>query len=293
MKRRLLTILLVTILALSITTSALAQDYFFQLEREVVNVYWNSDGTMSLDYQFTFDNQPSGHAIEFVDVSSPKGRIDMSSVSADVDGNLVRVSASEYQGTGTGFAVIMGPYAIPPGETGNLHVYIGRITDVVYPDENDENYASAVFAPAYFLSSVTTGTTDLTVIFHLPPGVQPERGGEGPRRAGVQAAGAGPAAVFLRWVRLQLERGDDLAQKNPVPQRSADEVGVFADEAQPGALGEIPFEQRAGIDIPERASARAAELDCTVGQRLQPLAQDIVVVGVTGVAGDKALRPEA
>ena len=174
MKRRLLTILLLTILALSITTSALAQDYFFQLEREVVNVYWNADGTLSLDYQFTFNNQPSGHAIEFVDVSSPKGQMDMSSVSADVDGNLVRVSASEYQGTGTGFAVIMGPYAIPPGETGNVHVDIGRITDVVYPDENDENYASAVFAPAYFLSSVTTGSTDLTVIFHLPPGVQPD-----------------------------------------------------------------------------------------------------------------------
>ena len=174
MKRRLLTTALVLLLALSMTTSAFAQDYFFSLDREVVNVYWNSDGTMSVDYQFRFTNQPSGHAIEFVDVSSPKGQIDMSSVSADVDGNPVRVSASEYQGTGTGFAVIMGQYAIPPGETGNVHVYIGRITDVVYPDENDENYVSAVFAPAYFLSSVTTGTTDLTVIFHLPPGVQPD-----------------------------------------------------------------------------------------------------------------------
>lgn len=174
MKRRLLTITLVLILAFSLTTSALAQDYFFQLEREVVNVYWNEDGTMSIDYQFTFNNQPDGHAIEFVDVSSPKGDIDMSSVTADVEGNPVRVSESEYEGTGTGFAVIMGPYAIPPGQRGDVHVFIGRITDVVYPDDNDENYASAVFAPAYFLPSVTTGTTDLTVVFHLPPGVQPE-----------------------------------------------------------------------------------------------------------------------
>jgi hypothetical protein len=174
MKRRLFAMTLVLLLAFSFATPAFAQDYFFSLDREVVNVYWNADGTMSLDYQFTFTNQPSGHAIEFVDVSSPKGQIDMSSVSADADGNAVRVSASEYQGTGTGFAVIMEPYAIPPGETGNVHVSIGRVTDVVYPDESDENYASAVFAPAYFLSSVTTGTTDLTVIFHLPPGVQPD-----------------------------------------------------------------------------------------------------------------------
>lgn len=174
MKRTLLTVALVLVLTFSLTTSALAQDYFFSLDREVVNVYWNSDGTMSLDYQFTFTNQPSGHAIEFVDISSPKGELDMSSVTADVNGDPVRVSASDYEGTGTGFAVVMGPHAIPPGQTGNVHVYIGRITDVVYPDDNDENYASAVFAPAYFLPSVTTGTTDLTVIFHLPPGVQPD-----------------------------------------------------------------------------------------------------------------------
>ena len=174
MKRRLLTIALMLLLAFSTTTRVLAQDYFFQLEKEVVNVYWNEDGTMALDYQFTFNNQPGGHAIEFVDVSSPKGNVDMSSVTADVDGNSVRVSESDYEGTGTGFAVIMGPYAIPPGQRGDVHVFIGRITDVVYPDDSDENYASAVFAPAYFLSSVTTGTTDLTVIFHLPPGVQPD-----------------------------------------------------------------------------------------------------------------------
>ena len=174
MKRRLLTIALVLMLALSLTTSALAQDYFFQLEREVVNVYWNPDGTLSLDYVFTFNNQPGGHAIEFVDVSSPKGEVDMSSVTADVNGNPVSVSESEYQGTGTGFAVIMGPYAIPPGQRGDVHVSIGRITDVVYPDDNDENYASAVFAPAYFVPDVVTGATDLTVIFHLPTGVQPD-----------------------------------------------------------------------------------------------------------------------
>jgi hypothetical protein len=174
MKRRLWTIALVLILALSLTTSVLAQDYFFQLEQEVVNVYWNADGTMSLDYQFTFNNQPGGHAIEFVDVSSPKGDVDMSSVTADVNGNPVSVSESEYQGTGTGFAVIMGSYAIPPGQRGDVHVSIGRITDVVYPDDNDENYASAVFAPAYFVPDVVTGATNLTVIFHLPPGVQPD-----------------------------------------------------------------------------------------------------------------------
>lgn len=174
MKRRLLTIALVFILAFSMTTSVLAQDYFFSLDKEVVNVYWNSDGTMSLDYLFTFTNQPSGHTIEFVDVGMPNSNFDFNSISADIDGNPLSIS-SDFQGTGSeGFAVEMGPRAIPPGESGTVHVFVGRIERVLYPDENDENYASAVFAPAYFTSDVVAGSTDLTVTYHLPPGVQPD-----------------------------------------------------------------------------------------------------------------------
>jgi len=174
MKKRFLTIAFVLILAFSLTTTALAQDYFFRLDLEVVNVFWNADGTMSLDYLMTFTNQPGGHTIEFVDVGMPNGNFDFSSITADIDGNALSIS-SDFQGTGgEGFVVEMGPYAIPPGQTGTVHVNIGRIEQVLYPDDNDENYASAVFAPAYFISDVVTGTTELTVTYHLPPGVQPE-----------------------------------------------------------------------------------------------------------------------
>jgi hypothetical protein len=174
MKRRFLTVTLVIILALSIATSALAQDYYFSLDKEVVNVYWNSDGTMSLDYLFTFTNQPGGHAIEFVDVGMPNGNFDFNSIQADIDGNPLSVS-SDFQGTGSeGFAVEMGTHTIPPGQSGTVHVYVDRVEQVLYPDDNDEAYASAVFAPAYFTSDVVTGTTDLTVTYHLPPGVKPE-----------------------------------------------------------------------------------------------------------------------
>ena len=174
MKKRLVTIALVFIFAFSVTTSAFAQDYFFSLDKEVANVYWNSDGTMSLDYQLTFTNQPGGHAIEFVDVGMPNGNFDFNTISADINGDPLSIS-SDFQGTGSeGFSVEMGAHTIPPGQTGTVHVYVGRIEQVLYPDENDESYASAVFAPAYFISNVVTGTTDLTVTFHLPPGVQPE-----------------------------------------------------------------------------------------------------------------------
>jgi hypothetical protein len=174
MTRRLLTIALVIILALSLTTSVLAQSYSFSLDKEVVHVYWNADGTQSLDYQFTFTNQPGAHVIDFVDVGLPNNNYDYNTISADVGGNPVSIS-TDYQGSGgSGVAVDMGPYAIQPGQTGTVHVSVGRITEVIYPDDEDENYASAVFSPTWFDSQYVEGATDLTVVFHLPPGVKPE-----------------------------------------------------------------------------------------------------------------------
>ncbi len=196
MKRRLLIVALVIILALGMTTSALAQSYSFGLGKEVVNVYWNADGTLSLDYVFTFTNQPGGHVIDFVDVGMPNGNFrtyppaptatapgaapttplagTQEGTYADVDGNPVSIS-SDYQGNGSyGFSVDMGAHAIQPGQTGTVHVYTGGISGVLYPDDKDENYASAVFAPTWFGSQYVVGDTDLTVTFHLPPGVKPE-----------------------------------------------------------------------------------------------------------------------
>lgn len=163
------------IVALLLPGSALAQDsYYFQLEQKIVHAYWNSDGTLSLTYIYDFSN-PSGGPIEYVDVAMPNNNFDVSTVTADVDGaSLSYISTSEYQGDGTGFAVGLGIYAIRRGERGRVTVNIGRIYDVLYVSREDETHASAVFAPNYFDSSVVYGTTNTTVVFHLPPGVQPE-----------------------------------------------------------------------------------------------------------------------
>ena len=131
MKRRLWTIALVIIFAFSMTTSVLAQDYSFSLDREVVNVYWNSDGTMSLDYVFTFSNQPGAHEIDFVDVGLPNDSYDFNSITADVNGSPVSVS-TDYQGSGSGVAVALGSDAIQPGQTGTVHVFVGRISNVLH-----------------------------------------------------------------------------------------------------------------------------------------------------------------
>ena len=186
MKRRLLTFVLILLVALTLPSSVLAQDYSFGLSKEVVNVYWNSDGTMALDYQFTFTNQPGAHVIDFVDVGMPNSSYDGSTIQADVNGNPVSTSSSDYQGSGSGFAVDLGNYAIQPGGSGTVHVFVGRIHNVLYPDDKDSNYASAAFSPTYFGSQYVVGGTDLTVTFHLPPGVKPEE-----PRYHVQSSGPG------------------------------------------------------------------------------------------------------
>ena len=172
--RRLLTMLVIILVALALPVSALAQDYYFAVEQETVHVYWNEDGTLALDYTLVLVNQPGGHAIEYVDMGMPNSYFEMSSASADVNGNSVSVDRGEYQGTGSGFAVVMGNQAISPGSRGTLHVRVGVVDKVLYSDTEDETFASAVFAPSYFGSQYVTANTDMTVVFHLPPGVGPD-----------------------------------------------------------------------------------------------------------------------
>ncbi len=174
MKRRLLTFAFVFILAFSLASRVLAQNaYLFSVDKELVDVSWNVDGSESLEYTFVFTNQPGAHPIDFVDIGMSNSNFDISTASADVNGQSVSVSQSDYQGTGSGFSVVMGAATIQPGASGTVHVSVGRITGVLFPDSQDNTYASGDFAPTYFGSQYVAGSTDLTMTFHLPPGVKP------------------------------------------------------------------------------------------------------------------------
>jgi hypothetical protein len=167
-------ILLVGLLLLPV--SALAQSYSFSLPQKTVDAYWNEDGTLSLDYVYVFQNDPSGPVIEFVDVAMPNNSFNANNATATIDGQAVAyISKQEYQGSGTGFAVALGANSIPPGSTGRVEVHIDGIGGVLHPDTQGDNYASAVFAPNFFESQIVHGSTDMTVTFHLPPGVQPDQ----------------------------------------------------------------------------------------------------------------------
>ncbi len=175
-KIRLLTSLVIILGLFAMVSGASAQgSYSFAMPQETVNVYWNSDGTEAVDYVFTFNNDPNAHVIDFVDVGMPNGNYDFGSISADVNGAPVNIS-SDYQGQGGyGFSVDLGGYAIQPGQSGNVHVYVGRISRVLYKDTDDpDTYASAVFSPTWFGSQYIHGSTNLTVNFHLPPDMLPD-----------------------------------------------------------------------------------------------------------------------
>jgi hypothetical protein len=171
--RRLFGILIAACILLIPPSSGLAQTYLFQLPEQVVNVFWNADGSQSIDYVFVIKNDIDGPPIEFVDVGIPNEHYNLDYVYADIDGEgISNIEESPY--VVPGVAIDLGPKTILAGESGRVHVFIGIVEQVLYPDSTDENYASAVFAPSYFSTESVQGVTDMTVTFHLPPGVQPE-----------------------------------------------------------------------------------------------------------------------
>ena len=177
MLRRISILLFMALIAFALPASALAQQsYQFSVDKELVDVYWNANGSESIEYTFNFTNQPGAHPIDYVDVGMPNSNFDMSTVTADVSGKKVDVSQSDYQGSGSGFSVVMGQYTIQPGASGSVHVYVGSITGVLYPDTSDNTYASGDFVPTFFGSQYVTGNTDMIVAFHLPPGVKTTEG---------------------------------------------------------------------------------------------------------------------
>jgi hypothetical protein len=174
MRKKLLSLFAIFTLLLLISTPALAQSYSFQVPKETIDAYWNSDGTLALDYSITFINNPGGHIIDYIDLGLPNSNYSDSAITASVNGHPVNdISSSGYEGKGSsGVAIGLGQYSIQPGATGTVQAQVAKISGVLYPDSQDSNYASAVFGTSYFDPSFVTGSTDLTVTFHLPPGVQ-------------------------------------------------------------------------------------------------------------------------
>lgn len=170
--RRIILVASVLLLVLA-PGSAMAQDDSFSLDREIVDVYWQSDGTARIEYQMTFSNDPSGHAIDYVDVGMPMdSSYRLSNVTASVDSAPI-TDIEDSPVVSPGIALGLGANAIQPGGTGTVRMAITGVGNVLFEGDT-AGYASVGFAPSWFDSQYVHGNTDLTVNFHMPPGVKPD-----------------------------------------------------------------------------------------------------------------------
>lgn len=171
MKKRLFSLgilLLILVIPLSV---AYAQTYLFSMPREQVDLFWETNGTLTIEYEIVFSNQ--GDPLDVVDLGLPNDNYNVANITATIDGRPVDYIDRNSPYIDIGPAIYFRSNAIRAGDTGTFRARITDITEVLYTDNEDETYASAVFEPQYFGEEFVTGTTDMTVVYHLPPNVQP------------------------------------------------------------------------------------------------------------------------
>jgi hypothetical protein len=173
MKKYWISLAILVFLVLINVGGAQAVTYRFQVTKEDVNVFINQDGTASIEYWITFANDASADPIDYVDVGMPNSSYVLSSITADVAGAAIHdIQPSQYVNPGA--ALGLGSNAIQPGQSGEVHVRIGKVSDLLHPgtQKEAEPYASFQFQPNYFGSEYVHDNTDLTVTLILPPGLK-------------------------------------------------------------------------------------------------------------------------
>lgn len=150
-----------------------AASYYFAVPKATTDVYVNSDGTVTLDYYYVFDNQPGAAPIQYVDIGMPTTSYSLSAISGSVNGQSVAVEKSTQV---QGIALNLGSLEIPPGQRGEVRAHIPGIKRMLFKADaqkvnKQEAYGSFQFEPNFFGSQYVTGQTDMTITLHLPAGM--------------------------------------------------------------------------------------------------------------------------
>jgi hypothetical protein len=150
----------------------LGQTYRFSVDKNYSAIYINDDGTCTISYEITFTCDEYADPIDIVDIGMPNEWYDLKTATAKMDGyTLPTVRPSEY--VHPGVEIPLGSREIVPGNTGTLEFYI-TTQYMIFPDTDDEEYASVEFSPTWYGSDFTTGKTDLKCYFIFPKGVKPD-----------------------------------------------------------------------------------------------------------------------
>jgi hypothetical protein len=201
-------ILAALLLLVTLMQPVAAQSYYFQVAEQEVNFYIDADGTATIEYVFSFVNEPSGADIEFVDIVMPQdSEWSANNAVADLNGTAItKIANSDY--VSNAVMLDLRPNAIQPGQSGKVGFRITGVKDVLYhADEqiNGEDYASFQFQPNTFESGTVSGKTKMTVTLFLPPGLNSDEpryytpsgwpGNSKPDESGYDSAGG----VYYRW----------------------------------------------------------------------------------------------
>lgn len=161
------------LLALGASASPVAAaDYYFQVESMEMIVFVNQNGTITIEYDYVFLNDPGAGPIDYVDIGLPNSNYDFNYIKADVDGKpITNIEKSPY--VHPGIALGLGSNSIRPGQRGNVHVTIANISGVLYSGTASESepYASFQIATNYFGSEFVKGSTRVKVSLVLPAGM--------------------------------------------------------------------------------------------------------------------------
>lgn len=152
-----------------------AANYHFQVPKEEINVLIQEDGTLAIEYSIQFRNDPSADAIDFVDIGMPNHSYNLKNASAEIDGvPISHIQNSQY--VVPGIELGLGDKAIPAGQTGTVHFLITGVKNTIYPADpvNNVEYASLMFSPTWFDSSLISGSTEMTFTLFLPKNIQSE-----------------------------------------------------------------------------------------------------------------------
>jgi len=289
-KLRIFAALAVLFLFLVPLGSALAQDYYFSVVAERVDVYWQADGTLALDYEIVFLNGDNAHEIDVVDLGLPNDGYNPSNITATLNDQPASFIEWQSEYIDVGPAIYFSN-PIPPGGTGTFRARITGLSDVLYTDSEDESYASAVFIPNYFGSEFVFGASDITVVYHLPPGVQPAEprwhtaGQTGTLRAtifgvndglvsnlalvmGVAGAAAQPSIILLAGIAGLLAGAFSMAAGEWISMQSQRELFERQIELERAELAAIPEEEEIELALIYRRKGFTDAESASIARRL-------------------------
>ena len=170
-------------------------------------------------------------------------------------------------------------------------VGLGRLGEAV-PRAHRQAIVAAVDAVPHRLAILVRDRTRMLdrQIGNAGPRIDPPRRDDRPGRAGCDAPRAAPAMLLGRSVGLELERGHDDPEEQPVAMGPRQQIAVLALPADPGRRGERLLHHRRGVDKHFQLARRS--IDDESRQRLQALLDRLVIVAALGVGRDPpASRP--